>query len=108
MLQRAKHGSGAQRDGRGLQRQRRNQSAALVHSATAAARWEQRGGCSGFTSTVRECANPSDLELERHRLADIRVFIIGQGRRDDSVDGIVIVATTAAPVAMSTVDNIVC
>ena len=79
---------------------------AVAHSATVAAQWEQHGGCGGFTSTVREWANGS--AFERHRLADVRVFILGRGRRDDSVDGIVVVATTAAPVAMSTVDNIVC
>jgi len=47
---------------RGLQRQRRNQSAAVAHSATAAAWWEQRGGCGGFTGTVREWANASAFE----------------------------------------------
>jgi len=100
MLQRAKRGGGAQRDGRGLQRQRRNQSAAVAHSATAAARWEQRGGCGGFTATVRKWANAS--AFERHRLADVRVFVRGRGRRDNSVDGIVVVTTTAAPVVTST------
>ena len=75
MLRQAKRGGGAQRDGRGLQRQRRNQSAAVAHSATAAARWEQRGGCGGFTGTVREWANAS--AFERHRLADVRVFVLG-------------------------------
>jgi len=58
-----------------LQRQRRNQSAAVAHSTTAAARWEQRGGCGGFTGTVREWANAS--AFERHRLADVRVFVLG-------------------------------
>jgi len=94
MLRRAKRGGGAQRDGRGLQRQRRNQSAAVAHSATAAARWEQRGGCGRFTCTVREWANASAFEC--HRLADVRVFILGRGQRDDSVNGIVVVATAVA------------
>ena len=76
MLRQAKRGGGEQRDGRGLQRQRRNQSAAvLAHSTTAAARWEQRGGCGGFTGTVREWANASAFEC--HRLADVRVFVLG-------------------------------
>jgi len=72
----------------------------VAHSTTAAAWWEQRGGCGGFTGTVHEWANAS--AFERHRLADVRVFVLGRGRRDDSVDGIIIVATTAAPVATST------
>jgi len=63
--------------------------------------WEQRGGCSGFTGTVHEWANTS--AFERHRLADVRVFVLGRGRRDNSVDGIVIIATMAAPMATSTV-----
>jgi hypothetical protein len=36
----------------------------VAHSATAAARWEQRGGCGGFTGTVREWANA--CAFERH------------------------------------------
>ena len=75
MLRQAKRGDGAQRDGRGLQHQQRNQSSAVAHSATAAARWEQRGGCGGFTGTVREWANASAFEC--HRLADVRVFVLG-------------------------------
>ena len=75
MLRWVKRGGGAQRNGRGLQLQRRNQSAAVAHSTTAAARWELRGGCGGFTGTVREWANASDFE--RHRLADVRVFVLG-------------------------------
>ena len=54
----------------------------------------------GFTGTVREWANAR--AFEHHRLADVRVFVLGRGRRDDSIDGIVIVATMAAPVATST------
>jgi len=95
-----KPSSGAQRDDRGLQRQWCNQSPAVAHSATAAARWEQRGGCGGFTGTVCEWANAS--AFERHRLANVRVFVLGRERRDDSVNGIVVVSTTAAPVATST------
>ncbi len=49
--------------------------ATAMHSAMAAARWEQRGGCGGFTGTVREWANAS--AFERHRLADVRIFVLG-------------------------------
>ncbi len=83
-----------------MQHWRRNQSAAVAHSATAAARWEQRGGCGGFTGTVREWANA--CAFKRHQLADVRVLVLGRGRRDDSVDNIVVVAMTVAPVATST------
>jgi len=68
MLRRAKRGGCVQHDGRGLQRQRRNQSVVVAHSAMAAARWEQCGGCGGFTGTVRKWANAS--AFERHRLAN--------------------------------------
>ncbi len=67
------------------------QSAAAAHSATVAARWQQRGGCGGFAGTVRECANAH--AFERHQRANVRVFVIGQGWRDDSADGIVIVSS---------------
>ena len=76
------------------------QSAAVAHSATAAARWEQRGGCGGFTDTVRECANARAFDC--HQRTDVHVFVLGRGRRDDSADGIVVVATTAAFVATPT------
>ncbi len=94
MLRWVKRGGGAQRNGRGLQLQRRNQSAAVAHSTTAAAGWEQRGGCGGFTGTVREWANASAFEC--HRLANVRVFILGRGWRDDSINGIIVVATAVA------------
>ena len=48
---------------------------AVAHSATVGARWEQRRGCGGFTSTICEWANAS--AFERHRLADVRVFVLG-------------------------------
>ncbi len=67
----AKRGGGAQRNG---------------GSAVA-----QHGGCGGFTGTVRECADACAFEC--HRCADVRVFVLGQGRRDDSVDGIVVVGS---------------
>ena len=63
----------------------------MVHSATAAAWWQQRGGCCGFTGTVRECAKAHAYECHRH--ANARVFVIGRGRREDSTDGIVAVGS---------------
>ncbi len=51
------------------------------------ARWQQHGGCGRFTGTVRKCANAR--AFERHRRADVRVFVLGRGRRDDNADGIV-------------------
>ncbi len=53
--------------------------------------WQQHGGCGGFTGTVRECADAH--AFERHRCADVWVFIIGRGRRDDSADGILVVGS---------------
>ncbi len=64
---------------------------AAAHSATAAARWKQRGGCGRFTGTVCKCANAH--VFERHQRADVHVFIIGRGQRDDSADGIVVVGS---------------
>jgi hypothetical protein len=54
----------------------------------AAARWQQPGGCGGFTDTVHECTNAHAFEC--HQRANIRVFIIGRGWRDDSANGIVV------------------
>jgi hypothetical protein len=66
-------------------------SAALSHSATAAARWQQRGGCGGFPGTV--CVHAYAHAFERHQHANVRIFIIGQGRRNDSADGIVVIGS---------------
>ena len=55
------------------------------------ARWQQHGGCSGFTGTVRKCANTRAFECHQH--ANVRVFVLGQGRGDDSADGIVVVGS---------------
>ncbi len=68
-------------------------SAAAVHSATAAAQWQQRRGCGGFTGTVCECADAHTFE--RHQRAEVRVFVIGRERRDDSADGIVVVGSNS-------------
>jgi hypothetical protein len=54
----------------------------------------QHGGCGGFTGTVHECADAR--AFERHRRADVRVFVLGRGWRDDSVGGIVIVGSDGA------------
>ena len=53
--------------------------------------WQQHGGCGGFKGTIRECANARTFEC--HRRADVRVFVLGQGRRDDSAEGIVIIGS---------------
>ena len=55
------------------------------------ARWQQHGCCGGFTGTVRECANAR--AFERHRRANVRVFVLGRGQRDDSANGIVVVGS---------------
>jgi len=55
---------------------------------------QRDGGSGGFTGTVRECANAR--AFERHRRANVRVFVLGRGRRDDSVDGIVVVGSDGA------------
>ena len=57
----------------------------------AAARWQQHGGCSGFTGTVQECANAR--AFERHQRTDVGGFVLGQGRRDYSVNNIVVVGS---------------
>ena len=67
------------------------QSLAAAHSATAAAQWQQRGGCSGFTGTVRECTDAHTFE--RHQRADVRIFVIGRGWRDDSANGIDVIGS---------------
>ena len=61
---------------------------ATAHSAMAAARWQQHRGCGGFTGTVRECANAR--AFERHQCANVHVFVLGRGRRDNSVDTIIV------------------
>ena len=60
----------------------------------AAARWQQHGGCGGFTGTIRECADAR--AFERHQCTEVRVFVLGRGWRDDSVNGIVIVGSNSA------------
>ena len=58
------------------------QSAAEAHSAMAAARWRQHIGCGGFAGTVREWADACAFEC--HQRANVHVFVLGRGRRDDS------------------------
>ena len=86
--------------------------------AVAAAQQHDFGG----SGTVRECTDAR--AFERHRCADVRVFVLGRGLRDDSVDSIVIVgsdgvargnvhhgrrcATAANDVADGDADDIVC
>ncbi len=45
----------------------------------------------GGSGTVRECADAP--AFERHRRADVRVFVLGRGWRDDSVNSIVVVGS---------------
>ena len=68
-----------------------SRSAAAAHSATAAARWQQRRGCGRFTGTVHDCADAH--AFKRLRRANVRIFVIGRGRREDSADGIVVVGS---------------
>ena len=81
---------------RGTARRRQHGGSSTEAAAVAAARQRDVGGI----GTVRECANTH--AFERHRRADVGVFVLGRGWRDDSVDSIIFVATTAAPVATST------
>jgi hypothetical protein len=45
----------------------------------------------GGSGTVRECADAR--AFESHRRTNVRVFVLGHGRRDDSVDSIVVVGS---------------
>ena len=56
-----------------------------------AARWQQRGGCGGFTGTVSEFADAH--AFERHQRGDVHVLVIGRERRDNSTNGIVVVGS---------------
>ncbi len=60
----------------------------------AAAWWQQRGGCDGFTGTVRECADAHAFECRQ--CAVVRVFVIGRGWREDSTEGIDVVGSNGA------------
>ena len=51
--------------------------------------WRQRD-----SGTIHECADARTFES--HRRADVRVFVLGRGRKDDSVDGIVVVGSDGA------------
>jgi hypothetical protein len=64
------------------------QSAAAAHSATVASQWQQHRGCGGFPGTVRKCADARAFDCHRH--ADVRIFVLGQGWRDDSADIVVV------------------
>ncbi len=45
----------------------------------------------GGSGTVRECVDAR--AFERHRRANVRVFILGRGRRDNSIDSIVVIGS---------------
>ena len=53
----------------------------------AAARQRDVGG----SGTVRECADAH--AFERDRRANVRIFVLGRGWRDDSVDSIIVVGS---------------
>ena len=55
--------------------------------AAAVARQRDVGG----SGTVCECANTH--AFERHQRADVRVFVLGRGSRDASIDSIVVVGS---------------
>ncbi len=50
---------------------------------------QQRDG--GGSSTICECADAH--AFERHQRADVCVFVLGRGSRDDSVDSIILVGS---------------
>jgi hypothetical protein len=43
------------------------------------------------SGTVRKCAGTR--AFERHQRANVRVFILGQGRRDDSLNSIIVIGS---------------
>ncbi len=45
----------------------------------------------GSSGTVRECADAR--AFEHHQRADVGAFILGRGRRDDSVNSIVVLSS---------------
>ncbi len=53
----------------------------------AAARQRDVGG----SGTARECADAH--AFERHRRADVRVFVLGRGWRNDSVNSIIVIGS---------------
>jgi hypothetical protein len=59
-----------------------------VHSVTAAARWQQHGGCGRFAGTVRECADARTFKC--HQRADVRLFVLDWRQRDNGGNGIVV------------------
>ncbi len=67
---------------RGTARRRQRGGSNTKAAAVAAARQRDVGG----SSTVRKCADAH--AFERHRRADIHVFVLGRGRRDDIVDSV--------------------
>ena len=62
-------------------------AAARRRQPVAVAAAQQRDA--GSSGTFRECADAR--AFKRHRRANVRVFILGQGQRADSVDSILVV-----------------
>jgi hypothetical protein len=103
---------------RGTARRRQRGGSSTDAAAVAAAGQREVGG----SGIVRECADAR--AFERHRRADVCVFVLGRGRRDDSVDSIVVggsdgvahgnvhrgcrCAAAAAATADGDADDIVC
>jgi hypothetical protein len=66
--------------------------------------WQRDGNGDGGAATVEAAVlTPSSdaRAFERHQHADVRAFVLGQGRRDDGLTASL--SATAAPVARSTV-----
>jgi len=72
---------------RGTVRRRQRGGSSTEAAAVAAVQQCNVGG----SSTFRECTDTH--AFERHRRAEVRVFVVGQGWRDDSVDSIIIVGS---------------
>ena len=75
---------------------------AAAHSAAAAARWQQHGGCSGFTGTVCECANACAFECHRRAAVLYKSLSLVEDGGTTAPTASSSLAATAAPVATST------
>ncbi len=72
---------------RGTARRRQRSGSSTDAAAVAAARQRNVGG----SGPICECADAR--AFERHRRANVCVFVLGRGRRDHSVDSIVFVSS---------------
>ncbi len=78
-----------QHEGRqwGTAQRRQRGGSSTEAAAVAAARQHDIGG----SGTVCECTDVHTFK--RHQRANVRVFVLGQGWRDDSVDSIIVVGS---------------